>query len=358
MTTNVSEPNPETIRRSLQTLTTFVVILSVCVAGAVLTALRSVVTPLLTGLLLLLLVSPFASMLDARGVPRWITYVLLLIFGVVGVMGVAQLIERQGNQLMDKLPEYKKRSSAALDQYARTFGFANKDGHFDSGRFGLSDVLPVSQEQVVSPIVRTAMEVLELCTMALFYLLFGLAESQHFSKRLERSLSDESASELRAIIDSIQTDIWRYLWTKTAVSVGLGLTTAALGWQFSLDFWLLWGFLMFLANYITYIGSIIALIPPILIAFVQFESLSAAVAFAVLLTVIRLIWIDYAEMRFSGKQVNVSPVLVLFVVALMGWMWGAIGMLLAVPLLTVARVILGNFPQTRYVASLISDVEA
>ena len=79
--------------------------------------------------------------------------------------------------------------------------------------------------------------------------------------------------------------------------------------------------------------------------------------FSVLLLVARLLWIDYAEMRFSVKQVNVSPLLVLFTVALLGWMWGAVGMLLAVPLLTVARVVLGSFPKTRFVASLISDVE-
>ena len=137
----------------------------------------------------------------------------------------------------------------------------------------------------------------------------------------------------------------------------MGMTTAALGWFFSLDFWLLWGFLMFLANYVTYIGSVAAVIPPIVVAFVQFDNVAAAVGLSVLLVVARLIWIDYAEMRFSGKQVNVSPLLVLFAVALMGWMWGAVGMLLAVPLLTVARVILGSFPQTRYVASLISDFE-
>jgi AI-2 transport protein TqsA len=357
MTPDSSYSDPAPRHGSLRVLTAFVVVLAVCAVGAVLTVLRSVVTPLLTGLLLLLLINPFVSMLDARHVPRWLSYLLLFVIGSATVVGVEQLIETQGNELMAKLPQYKKRASSALDQYARTFGFANKDGHFDTGRFGLEDALPVKQDQLVSPVLRAGMEVLELCTMALFYLLFGLAESQRFSKRIERSLSDKSASELSSIIASIQNDIWRYLWTKTAISIGMGMTTAALGWFFSLDFWLLWGFLMFLANYVTYIGSIAAVIPPILVAFVQFENVAAAVGLSVLLVVARLIWIDYAEMRFSGKQVNVSPLLVLFAVALMGWMWGAVGMLLAVPLLTVARVILGSFPQTRYVASLISDFE-
>jgi AI-2 transport protein TqsA len=346
-----------TRRDSLRVATAFIVVLAVCALGAVLTVLRTVVTPLLIGLLLLLLVNPFVSMLDARYVPRWLTYLLLFVIGSTAVVGVEQLIQIQGNEFMAKLPEYKKRSSTALDKYARTFGMADGEGHFDTSKFGLQDASSGKQDQLVSPLLRAGMEVLELCTMALFYLLFGLAESRRFSKRLECSLSDESASELSSVISSIQNDIWHYLWTKTAISFGLGVTTAALGWVFALDFWLLWGFLMFLANYITYIGSMIAIIPPIVVAFAQFDNFSAAVGLSVLLVVARLIWIDYAEMRFSGKQVNVSPLLVLFAVALMGWMWGAVGMLLAVPLLTVARVVLGRFPQTRYVASLISDLE-
>lgn len=338
-------------------VSSLVLVLAVCALGAALTVLRSVVTPLLMGLLLLLLVNPFVSKLDGLGIPRWLTYLTLFVIGSAAVIGVEQLIEAQGRELVAKLPDYKERFVSALNKYASTFGLADQDGNFDSARFKLQDAVPIQQDELVSLVVKSGLEVLELCTMALFYLLFGLAESQQFPKRLKRSLSDQSAVEVSSMIDSIQHDIWRYLWTKTLISIGLGATTSALGWMFSLDFWLLWGFLMFLANYVTYIGSMAALVPPIVVAFVQFENISAAIALTVILIVVRLIWIDYAEMRFSGKQVNVSPLLVLFTVALMGWMWGAIGMLLAVPLLTVARVILGNFLQTRYLASLISDME-
>jgi len=143
---------------------------------------------------------------------------------------------------------------------------------------------------------------------------------------------------------------------KTDISAGMGLTTGALGWGFGLDFWLLWGFLMFLANYVTYIGSIAALIPPMLVAVAQFDSMVAAGSLCMLLVVARLVWIDYVEIRYSGQQVNVSPLLVLFSVALLGWMWGAVGMLLAVPLVTIVRIVLDSQPRTRFMAALISDV--
>ena len=178
MTPDPSYSDPPTRHASLHVLTASVGVLAVCAVGAVLTMLRSVVTPLLTGLLLLLLINPFVSMMNARHVPRWLSYLLLFVIGSATVVGVEQLIETQGNEFIAKVPEYKKRASSALDQYARTFGFANKDGRFDTSLFGLEGALPAKQDQLVSPMLRAGMEVLELCTMALFYLLFGLAESQ------------------------------------------------------------------------------------------------------------------------------------------------------------------------------------
>ncbi|MEZ6152852.1 MAG: AI-2E family transporter [Pirellulaceae bacterium] len=182
-------------------------------------------------------------------------------------------------------------------------------------------------------------------------------ESRRLTKRINRSLSSESASRVSSVLATVQHDMRQYLWIKTAISIGLGVTTATIGWGFGLDFWLLWGFLMFIANYVTYIGSIVAMVPPMLIAFAQFESATSAVSLCVLLILTRLIWIDYAEIRYSGENVNVSPLVVLLSVAADGLDVGAVGMLLAVPVVTITRIVLGSFPHTRFLASLISDLK-
>ncbi|HET6425948.1 MAG TPA: AI-2E family transporter, partial [Planctomycetaceae bacterium] len=221
----------------------------------------------------------------------------------------------------------------------------------------VEDAVPVSQDELVKYAFETATGLLELSTMALFYLLFALVESRHIERRIRRSFSSESAARFQSVIDSLKTDMRSFLWIKTLVSAGLGVTTAILGWLFGLDFWLMWGCLIFLSNYITYIGSMVALVPMVLLAIAQFESTPAAAGLSALLILNRLVWIDYAEMRYSGKYVDVSPLLILFSVALMGWIWGVVGMLLAVPLITTGRIILDSFPRTRFLARLISDVE-
>jgi AI-2 transport protein TqsA len=100
---------------------------------------------------------------------------------------------------------------------------------------------------------------------------------------------------------------------------------------------------------------VVALVPPIALAFVQFENPWYAVALAVLLIGLRVVWIDFVEIRYSGKQLNVNPLLLLLALGLFGLMWGVVGMVLAVPLVTTVKIILAGFPQTRHYAVLLSE---
>jgi predicted PurR-regulated permease PerM len=106
---------------------------------------------------------------------------------------------------------------------------------------------------------------------------------------------------------------------------------------------------------VTYIGSMVALVPPIGLAYLQFDSWIPATVFAGLLVLNRFLWIDFVEIRFSGKQLNISPLLLLVSIMLFGWMWGVVGMVLAVPLVTVTKIILLNFETTRHWGRLISE---
>ncbi len=351
------EPLPEQLYLRSSTLLVCVVILTVCAVGAVATVLRTVVTPLLIGLLLLVLINPVVFYMDRYRVPRWLTYLGICAVGLVLVVGISRLVEIQGNELQNRLPKYQERTQQALKHYATWLPMKHGDGILSDGGRGLAAVIPFKQADVVKYLLTATFELLEFGTMAFFYLLFALMESRRLTKRINRSLSTDSAKHISSVLNTVQHDMRRYLWVKTAISLGMGLTTALLGWAFGLDFWLLWGLVMFFANYITYIGSIIAIIPPMLVAFAQFETVLAAGALSILLIVARLVWIDFAEMKYSGENVNVSPLVVLLSVALLGWMWGAIGMLLAVPLVTIARIVLGSFQHTRFLASLISDLK-
>lgn len=215
--------------------------------------------------------------------------------------------------------------------------------------------------QFVNGLIGTSLEFLEIAVMTIFYLFFILIEAHKLPKRIKRGFNYESTQTLMEMGASIQRSIEQYLRIKTGVSFGLGITTGLIGMFFGLDFWLLWAGFMFISNYVTYIGSMVALVPPIAIAFLQIgpNSPPGATTGAIIMTTLmianRFFWIDYVEIKFSGQQLNVSPVILLLSIGLFGALWGVIGMVLAVPLVTSVKIALSQFESTSHLASLISE---
>jgi predicted PurR-regulated permease PerM len=109
------------------------------------------------------------------------------------------------------------------------------------------------------------------------------------------------------------------------------------------DFAVTWGALTFILNFIPTIGSIIASVPPILVALVQFHP-SLLPAFATLASVlaIQMIMGNVISPKVLGDRLNLSPVVVLLSLVFWGWLWGFVGAILAVPIASAIRIVCEN----------------
>ncbi len=195
--------------------------------------------------------------------------------------------------------------------------------------------------------------VTEFGLMMFFYLAFLILNADRVIQRIERAYPNQS-ERILSVGSKISWDIRQYISVKTGVGLGMGATMAAILGFYGVRYWPLWAFLFFSLNYITYLGSIVACVPPMVIAFLDFDTFTAG-TIAVLVVAARLVWIDYVEVTFSGRQLNIDPVLVLLALAYGGWSWGGAGLVLAVPMLTALKVILGSIENTRHLAILMSE---
>ena len=117
---------------------------------------------------------------------------------------------------------------------------------------------------------------------------------------------------------------------------------------------LVWGVLAFAFNYIPYIGSFVASVPPTIIAFVQFGfGWGSWLTLAVLL-LNQLVWDNFLTPRLEGQRLDLSPLLIVIGLAYFGLVWGVIGMVLSVPLLLGVRELLTRFDSTRALAQLMT----
>ena len=120
------------------------------------------------------------------------------------------------------------------------------------------------------------------------------------------------------------------------------------------DFAALWGMLIFLLNFIPTIGSILAVIPPILLSLVQFKGLTPFFIVMSSLISIQIIIGNILEPRLAGKSLNLSPLVILLSLVLWGKIWGIVGMFLCVPITVILNIVLANFESTKSIAIMLS----
>jgi predicted PurR-regulated permease PerM len=119
----------------------------------------------------------------------------------------------------------------------------------------------------------------------------------------------------------------------------------------------MWGVLIFLFNFIPYIGSLVAVSLPIVLSILQYaeEEPWKPLLIALLLLVVQRVVDNWVEPRLTGHKLGVSPLIVLLSLAFWAWLWGIVGMILAVPLTVISKIILENIRETKPLATLISN---
>lgn len=199
------------------------------------------------------------------------------------------------------------------------------------------------------------LHILELFVGVFCYLVFLFLGSRKLKDRVLRAFPGERGSRLVAIGEGMTDSMERFMVVKTATGVGMAVSAGILMYGFGLDHWMLWAFLFFAANYITYIGSMAACIPPLFMAYLDLDSAFMATLLSTLIVLNRVFWIDFFELRLSGKQLNLDPTLLFLWLSYWGWAWGILGLILAYPMLAAVRITLEHIGGLRGWALLLSD---
>lgn len=188
--------------------------------------------------------------------------------------------------------------------------------------------------------------------IAFIIMIFVLVESNRFAEKL-KSMDLVKGPSFEGFRNA-GSDLQRYLGIKTVVSLATGFLAWLACWLIGVEFPVIWGLLAFLLNYIPTIGSIAAGIVPSLVALVQLGP-GWAVAVALCYIGINALLGSFIEPVLLGNRFGLSTVMVLVSVLFWGWVWGAVGMFLAVPLTMMIKIMMEQSDDFRWVSVLISQ---
>ncbi|MEJ6579980.1 MAG: AI-2E family transporter [Akkermansiaceae bacterium] len=187
--------------------------------------------------------------------------------------------------------------------------------------------------------------------LILILTVFMLSEARMFGRRVNAILEARGPNLDRFM--SATADIQRYLGMKTVISLATGFLAGFLCWAAGLDFFILWGIVAFALNFIPVLGSIIAGVPPLILAFLV-DGTPSAVAVGVGYISINFFLGNFLEPMLMGRRFGLSTLVVIVSVLFWGFVWGPVGMFLAVPLTMVLKVMLDNSDELRWIAVAIT----
>lgn len=197
-------------------------------------------------------------------------------------------------------------------------------------------------------------QLLSNALLILLTVIFILLEAGTFAKKINKAFirTDEAMERANTIVSSVQN----YIVIKTWVSLLTGILIWLWLSLFGVSHAPLWGLLSFLFNFIPNIGSFIAAVPAVLIAWLELD-VAPAIGAAIGFVLVNGILGNFVEPRLMGKGLGLSPVVVFASMIFWGWVLGPVGMLLSVPLTMTARIVMDGFDDTKWIATLMGTGE-
>jgi AI-2 transport protein TqsA len=309
-----------------------------------------VIVPVLLSAYMAVLASGPIHWMMSRKVPAWAALTVVLAGVIGGFLLVGLLLGSSIRTFTANLPAYEQRmksliggSLAWLDGKGWGVDLSTDSllGYLDPGQ--LADFASILVTSIGNLLSDTA--------FVLLATIFMLAEAAGLPRKLKVAFGPTMKLDR---FGGVIADLQSYLAIKTRISITSGVLSGLLCWLVGVDFPLLWGVLAFLLNYVPTLGSVIALTPPTLLAFLLL-GWQHGIALLGGYLAIEMVMGNVIEPRVMGKTLGLSTLVVFLSLVFWGWIWGPIGMFLSVPLTMVVKILLEHSGDLKWIAVMLGS---
>jgi AI-2 transport protein TqsA len=323
------------------------IIVTIIAVVIILRTLKGIFVPIILAIFLSYLFAPFVELLARYRIPRVLSLFILLAVISVGGTFFTQTLLRNIRAFIDYYPTMENRIVAFIADVLKR--------HLNLEAGNILNLLQSARvTDLLSNVVNLSFTFTGQFLLTLLFLLFIHITYGNYPKLIASAFSGRKLEEIQKIIHNINEQIINYFIVKTLISGGTGVLTGIACLLFGVKFPVLWGATAFLLNYIPYIGSMIAIAPPVLLSILQFPHSILPVILAITLIGIQLFMGNYLDPEMMGNKFNLSPIIIIFALFFWSFVWGAVGAFIAVPTMAIIKIVLQNLESTRPVAILMS----
>jgi predicted PurR-regulated permease PerM len=319
---------------------------------------RSILLPIVLALLLSYLLRPIVRGLARLKIPLPVSAALLLIgfFGLIGY-GISVLATPTAEwlqkapagfaELQRKLVPVKKSVAQVTQATGEIEKLASANAEIKA--------VEVKRHPITETLFMRTPEFISSAVLSLILLYFLLVYDQAFIAKLVKllpTLSDKKTAV--GIAQDIEAQISRYLFTVTAINVCLGVAVGTAVGLLGLRNPVMWGVMVALLNFVPYLGALTGIICMTIGAALSFDSLEYAFVFPAVYLSFGILEGSFITPWIMGRSLTLNPVIILLSLTFWGWMWGIVGIILAVPILAAFKILCAHIKPMEPLAEFLS----
>ena len=340
---------------SLETIKNILLFFLMVSIFLILAELSSILIPLVLAFLLAFSFQPLIILMKEKKIPSWLIIPIIALISILVLFGIYWISSSMYSDIVHSKDFLIEKLNIRINEVLKIFNDLTDENY----KFNLTteqfvhflkkDLLKKYGGDVATAVGNfTGSFMLFLIFYTL--ILFGIV---NYKRYLTYVAGDVEKNTLLSNFETIQRAIYSYIIIKILVCFTTGLIVYLSCLVFQIEFALFWGFLVFILNFIPSIGSIVASIPPILMCFIQYDSFNVTLLFLLIIAVLQFLMGNFVEPRILGSRLQLNTFTVIFGLIFWGFLWGIPGMLVAVPLLVLMRIMFEQFPSTRVLARIM-----
>jgi AI-2 transport protein TqsA len=305
--------------------------------------------PLVFSMFIALLFLPLMRWFNKRKIPNFVSVIIVILLIIGGLKIGVELVQLSSKQIMA--------SDSAF--------FENAENKLVNLMFYIEDTFGVEfqkDKKLISQFIQKGnigfaidflRKFLTMLLMTVFFVVLWLSESINMHKVLNSTILKQKHTSVKTFM-KIEKDLIKFIKVKVLVSLLTGLGTGLACVFFDVSFPIFWGLFAFVINFVQMVGSFISVILLSIFAFVELDPTSTLFFFILTITGVQVLFGAILEPIFMGKSFSINIITVLVMLMLWGYIWGILGLIMAIPITVFIKIILEQFQSTKVIASLLS----
>jgi predicted PurR-regulated permease PerM len=333
------------------------IVLNIFLALALLytvTITKQLLIPLVLASFIGLALNPVVARCAHLGIPRWLGASVLMV-GLIASIGTGVgMLTQPALGWVHEAPTAIRSFMPKLRNVLQPLEAANRATQGLTGptrvQGTVQSPLSITIWDVMATTPKVLAGVLTVVLLVFFFLVYG---DLMLRRLVEASPSFGYKRHAVSVVRGIQYEVSRYILTATLINVALGAVTAGMLWLYHMPDPLLWGTVAMLANFIPYVGAISTTAVLAVVGLLNFNQAGAALLPALTFAGITAFEGNFVTPVIQGHRMRLSPIAILLWLLVWGWLWGIPGALLAVPMLTSAKLVAERVRGWRWFARMV-----